>query len=205
MTDRLIDMLKSADSVLRRDDDSRDASLARRMVARTDALRRAQARRRIGLSAAATTVAIAIVVTTWPKFVDKPQSSVVVSENAPPDMDDVQTLKAVTDELSRLRIQSEWLLFRLDRRDKRITRIRGLKESTVARTQADPRLLAALSAESAGQAMLLRADMLRENARTRSVASSAYERVIELFPSSAAASDARLKLASLDSLKGENT
>ena len=58
----------------------------------------------------------------------------------------------------------------------------------------DPTVQAALAAETAAQSMFYRGELLEKNGNTLAQARSAYQRVIEVFPHTAAADRARQRL-----------
>ncbi len=58
----------------------------------------------------------------------------------------------------------------------------------------DPMVQAALAAETAAQSMFYRGELLEKNSNTLAQARSAYQRVIEVFPHTAAADRARQRL-----------
>jgi len=92
-------------------------------------------------------------------------------------------------------------LQRLAKVDKRTTRSPRTvtRSSRVRRTvmPPDPMVQAALAAETAAQSMLYRGELLEKNGNTPAQARMAYQRVIEVFPDTAAADRARQRLRSV--------
>jgi len=86
-------------------------------------------------------------------------------------------------------------LAKVDGRKKRSSRT-GAGSSRVRRTvmPPDPMVQAALAAETAAQSMLYRGELLEKNGNTPTQARLAYQRVIEIFPDTAAADRARQRL-----------
>lgn len=205
MNDRVIDKLKQADAALYRGDDADGVLSADQIVARSAGLRRERLRKRIGISTLVAIGAIGTGFLTVPSILDRNRDAIVVHEIGVEDEGALQEAETVASEIEQLRIESRLLIARLDWHARQADRQVRSAGRALDATKANPRLRAALAAETAGQAMLLRGDLLRDSALTRQMASPAYERVIELFPNSAAASDARMRLASLISSKGDKT
>ena len=87
------------------------------------------------------------------------------------------------------------LLAQAETRVKRQRRIDAVEERVVRQTSVlNPKLQAALAAETAAQSMLQRGALLEKTDITAPQARAAYERVIEVFPQTEAADRARQRL-----------
>lgn len=193
MNDRLIDILRQTDTETATPGAAADdASIEAAMF---EAKRRLQRRGNLRLGAVVVG-ALVLVVGSQPFFERRPAASNprAVVEHAPTRgvaaIADVERLRAEIAQLDREIAGRDAVVVRLEQceRSRRIDRrIRRVPEVS-------PALEARIDAESAAQTILLQGDRLAGDERTQRLAPDAYRRIIELFPESAAANDARRRL-----------
>ncbi|MCB9855803.1 MAG: hypothetical protein H6818_08955 [Phycisphaerales bacterium] len=194
MNDRLIDILKQTDvditSQPRFDDEARVADSAM-----ADAMSRIRRRTAIGRSSAGLLIVMLLVgvghvVQTRTTTTDRES----LSNKAPNSAIAVDAIRREIEALDREAAVTAAVVSRIERREHSRNRF-----SRLARVE--PAIDAQIAAETAAQTMLMQGDRLAGNELTHRLAPTAYRRVLELFPESAAAADARQRLS--DASKGE--
>ncbi|MCA9257190.1 MAG: hypothetical protein KDA33_16205 [Phycisphaerales bacterium] len=200
MNDRWLDMLKQADDSVA-GEATRDDSLFD--VAMAMAGRRMRRRRMLVRSGAPVVILVAVVGAQ--KLMRSPthRNEPVADRRGDP-MEKgpaSQSADAIRREIDLLKHEAAMTMAVIDgieRGDRsRVARQRVRRDRAV-RVDVD----AAIAAETAAQTILLQADRLAANELTRRLAPDTYRRILELFPDSAAARDAKQRL--VEARKGDN-
>ncbi|HPF40295.1 MAG TPA: hypothetical protein P5081_23525 [Phycisphaerae bacterium] len=200
MNDRWLDMLKQADDSVAeeatRDDSLFDAAMAL-------AGRRMRRRRILVRSGAAVVILVAVVgaqtLMRWPTHRNEPvahRPGGSMEDNAAPQS--VDAVRREIDLLSREAAMTMAVIDGIERGDRSRVGRQRIRRDRAVRVDVD----AAIAAETAAQTILLQADRFAANELTRRLAPDTYRRILELFPDSAAARDAKQRL--VEARKGDN-
>lgn len=199
MRDRLIDILKTADAAKPRCDEVNDAALFE--LASRDADRRLRRRNVVGGVVASFTLSMLVF---GLQYLSPRPSKQLPSDDGPfsatmsvvdPAIDPAVDDAALRADIERLKQESAVASAFIEQYESR-RRMRKLTERMNRRAPITVIVHERIAAESAAQTMLIRADRLAGDALTQRLAPETYRRVIELFPDSAAALDARRRLES---------
>ncbi len=195
MRDRLIDILRTADAAKPPCDEVNDAALFE--LASRDASRRLRRRNVVGGVVAS--FALSMLVFGLQHLSPKP------SKQFPSHAGPFKTTMSVVDpavddaalraDIERLKRESAVASAFIEQYESRL-RMRKLTERLKRRAPITAIVHERIAAESAAQTMLIRGDRLAGDELTQRLAPETYRRVIELFPDSAAANDARRRLES---------
>lgn len=193
MNDRLIDILKQADADVgdRFDTDALVDNVHGEVILR----RMRQSRIRRGTLAVVVFGGLAAIGNIVSKQPSKPTETFVSSDTGAITEVNPVDYEVVKASIERLNREASDLLAVVDALKLRESERNKLRKETKPRSRGvDIFVRPHLAAETAAQSMLMRGDMLRSSELTASSATAAYERVIELFPDSAAAQDARQRI-----------